>query len=628
VSFRYKFVFSFIIIEAFFVIIIVLYNSYSLQKQSNLLINEKAKTASIMFVEIIKTPLLVNDLATIDDAALSFSSIPNVLYVQVFNDHDIELSNAWSNKKVYEDNSLKRILIKKVNNKNITDGEPVEINNRLYLLFEEPITLDNEKLGRVLFVYDTTDSIKLIEKNTFVSYLLIFLELLISAIVASILGYRITYALNNLTDIANKIAQNKPVKLSNFNFKNDEIGRLYNEMKLMLQIITERTDELTKARSEAILASKSKSEFLAIMSHEIRTPLNGMIGSLNLVDTRNLSKKNSLYLDTSKESSEILLRVIDDILDYSKIEAGKFSLDQHVFSLEEFITSCINIYKSLIEKKGLTFEVEKINLTKDVYIRGDKIRIRQIISNYMSNALKFTSHGTIKITIEKKEKEDALLVSVSDTGIGIHESDIPVLFNDFSQLNTGSSRSFGGTGLGLSISKKLAILMNGNVFVKSVYGHGSVFSLILKKPFTTKEEFKKGVLELKNDNDSLQNDVIDAKVLLVEDNRTNQMITSTLLKNVGCSVNVTNNGVEAIEAIQKESFDIILMDCQMPIMDGFEATKQIRKAGINTPIIALTANAQESDKKTCLEVGMTDFLSKPFISYDLYQKISMYVNTS
>lgn len=616
-SFRYKFIFSFIAIEAFFVITIVLFNAYSLEKQSNHLINEKAKTASMMFAEIVKMPLLVNDLATLDDAVSSLSSMSDIAQIQVTNQQGNTLSDVINDNNGHFDESIQRQLTEKLSKGNF-NNETIQINGYSFLFFKEAILLDEEILGYVKFIYDITKSTQAIEYNSYVSYALIAIELLISALVAMLLGYRITKALNNLSHVASKIARDEAVTVPNYKENSDEIGQLYQQMKVMQKNITERSADLKQARQKALVASKAKSEFLAVMSHEIRTPLNGMMGALHLINSKQLPEQDAKYLDTVRSSSEILLTIINDILDYSKIEAGKFSLDQHTISIEKLIDSIDNSYRSLIEKKGFEFIIERRNI-KDIYIQGDEIRIKQILNNYLNNAIKFTERGNITLIIEKQPM-GTLYFSVIDTGIGIHEEDIPNLFKDFSQLNTGANRKFGGTGLGLAISKNLALLMNGNTHVKSQFGKGSTFSVSLNLPFVSKEVFEKEKRNLaKKEND--KDNKLNLNILLAEDNKTNQMIAAKLLERVGCKVTIANNGVECIEQLNTGNFNIILMDCQMPIMDGYEATMAIRKSGNDIPIIALTANAQKSDKAACLLSGMSDFVSKPFKPNTLYQKI-------
>ncbi|MGV6808779.1 MAG: response regulator [bacterium] len=619
-SFRYKFILSFIIIEAIFVTMIVVFNVSSLQHQSNTLINQNTQTISKMFAEIVKSPLLKNDLASLDDLTLRLAAMNNVIYIEVLDELRNSLSTA-TNRQINSqsfDEPLNEVLKKALKYQH---HEVLTINDKHFLLFEKEIVVDllgDSTLGYLHFVYDITDSLSTIENNIWGSVAIIALELLFSALIASLIGFRVTKALDNLTQVAHKIAKDEKVAIPPYKDNGDEISQLSKAMQVMQHNIHERTQALSEAQQSALKASKAKSEFLAVMSHEIRTPLNGMIGSLNLIDTKQLPARDAEYINMIRASSDILIAVINDILDYSKIEAGKFSLDKHVLSVHKILSEVEEFYRSLVENKGLKFIVEKHQID-GLYIQGDAIRIKQILNNYLNNALKFTANGSITL-IAKKLANNEIYFAVVDTGIGINQSDLPNLFKDFAQLNTGSNRKFGGTGLGLAISRKLAHLMNGTTAVDSEYGKGSTFSVTLKLPIASQKIYEQENQKIDQTKAAVKSRLA-IDVLLVEDNRTNQMIASRLLEKAGCHVVIANNGVESIEQLKHNAFDIILMDCQMPIMDGYEASLAIRKSGNPIPIIALTANAQQADREACLNAGMTDFLSKPFKPDVLYQKI-------
>lgn len=390
-------------------------------------------------------------------------------------------------------------------------------------------------------------------------------------------------------------------------------------------IVAIRTRRLEEARLAEKHANEAKSEFLAVMSHEIRTPLNGMIGTLNLIDNNNLNSEEKRYLATAKQSSDLLLTVINDILDYSKIESGKFSLDKSSVDLCELIDSAEMMYKPLIKEKGLSFKQDVSELDQR-WVMGDATRISQIINNYMNNALKFTKSGSITLQVASN-KSGGTTFSVIDTGLGIKQEDLSLLFQDFSQIHTGSKRSFGGTGLGLVICKKLANLMGGSVNVKSTYQQGSTFSATLKLPAITEAQFLADNHSIK-DASQAKIDALNGHILLVEDNKVNQLVAQKLLEKAGHTVTIANDGRECLDLLDKESFDLVLMDCHMPIMDGYEATREIRQRGLKIPIIALTANAQASDRKECIEAGMDEFISKPFKPEELNLKMAGFLKSS
>lgn len=384
--------------------------------------------------------------------------------------------------------------------------------------------------------------------------------------------------------------------------------------------VATRTAKLEEATQEAILANNAKSDFLATMSHEIRTPLNGVIGTLNLIEHENLSTENKKLVHTAKESSELLLTIISDILDYSKIEAGKFELINQPFSVDQLINSVESTFMPLTNAKGIAFEVNKEGVHLP-YIKGDRIRISQILNNYLNNALKFTSQG--KITLNVTTDDTGLLcLSVTDTGIGISAENVSKLFKDFSQVNTGASRRFQGTGLGLAICKKLAELMGGSVSVISEPEKGSTFSAQLQLEPANESEFLKE-LEITESVETFGVSHDQINLLLVEDNLVNQMVAKKILEKEQYRVTIANNGKECLEKFDSQElpFDLVLMDCQMPIMDGFEASRQLRLRNVEVPIIALTANAQASDKDACYESGMSDFISKPFKPENLIEVI-------
>ena len=618
-SFRYKFILSFILIEAFFILLIVVYNTSSLKETSEKLVAQKIDAATEIFVEIVKTPLLVNDLATLDDAAANFTAIPSIAAVRVLGISGDTLSERINQSESFSSEQMQKQLPIFMGVSKAGDG--LEIEGRNFTRFSREVSIDDEKLGEIRFIYDISESMQTVRKSTSVTYSLAAFALLISTLIAVVLGYRITKQLNSLTETANEIAHDNPVVIPTYNYTGDEINRLFGAMKTMQQKIVDRTQEMTAARSRALVASKAKSEFLAVMSHEIRTPLNGMIGSLNLMDQEKLTEEDVEHLDTVRKSSGLLTTIINDILDYSKIEAGRFSLDSHVVDLEELVKEIEQFYRPIASEKGLVLGVELANVEQR-YVRGDSIRIKQILNNYLNNALKFTSQGRLDLKLEQLPNGQTKF-SVTDTGIGINPEDMSELFTDFSQVNTGANRSFGGTGLGLAISKRLAVLMGGDVGVESVFGEGSCFWATLDLATSSREAYEQQNLS-DQINDESNTDGMNSRVLLVEDNKVNQAVARKLLEKQGCKVTIANHGVEALDALHSGSFDLILMDCQMPIMDGFEATRKIRQSGNAIPIIALTANAQNSDRDACIQAGMNDFMSKPFDPRRLYALINRY----
>ncbi len=389
-------------------------------------------------------------------------------------------------------------------------------------------------------------------------------------------------------------------------------------------------ERLVSEKVEAEESNKAKSEFLAHMSHEIRTPLTAISGIAEIFEKKKdtLDEKQQRLVHTLLSSTSSLKDLINDVLDFSKIESGELELDQHHFDLDEVFENVISMMSLKASEKGISFVFDYQTLKgQDFY--GDAKRIRQILINLVNNAIKFTDKGgvTIFADIEEREDSDFLRIDVADTGIGISPENFDLIFERFKQADSSVSRRFGGTGLGLPISRNLAQLMGGDIFLSSEAGKGSTFSLLL--PMTmAKKTGEKQILE----NDKKLNDKIRAalkgedKILVVEDYEGNVVVLSYLLEELGMTYDVAGTGIDAVKLWNQNHYDIILMDIQMPEMDGFTATKEIRvlekqKNLGRTPIIGMTAHALVGDKDKCLEAGMDAYLPKPIVETDLKKEI-------
>lgn len=408
----------------------------------------------------------------------------------------------------------------------------------------------------------------------------------------------------------NKAAEGKSISLSGFFIDIDEAKR--NE------------EALEKAKFEAEQANKAKSEFLATMSHELRTPMNGVLGMAQILEDTELTTQQRESVEIILRSGNGLLAIINDVLDLSKLDAEQLVLESRGFNLEQLGVDVLNMFIAEGKRKNLQIELDYPEHCPRNFV-GDAMRLQQILINLLGNAVKFTSKGSVRLIVicqALANQRVELTLSVQDTGIGIAAENMATLFDPFIQADQSTTRKFGGTGLGLSVSKKLVQLMAGDIGVESELGKGTRLWIRLTLPLADGRVIPENLnLILVGDSKLI------GKILLVEDDNTNQLVALRILRKMGLEVELAEDGQQAVMACQRGRYDLILMDCRMPVMDGYEATELIRKqqSGLQIPIIALTANSSPEDRKRCLDMGMSDVITKPFKKQDLFNCLKQWL---
>jgi signal transduction histidine kinase/CheY-like chemotaxis protein/HPt (histidine-containing phosphotransfer) domain-containing protein len=420
--------------------------------------------------------------------------------------------------------------------------------------------------------------------------------------------------INNIKDAIRTISPEQEIN-------DDDILRIG---EILTNTVKERKEfekQLEEARQNAEQSLETRKLFLANISHEIRTPINAISGMSGILADTEISETQKQYVKAIQSSSKSLMVIVNDILDMSKLESEKFSAEFIPFDIQSIIDPLYTSYLLKTDEKGIAFSIEyPDNMPKWVF--GDPTRLGQILNNLISNAIKFTDNGkvSLKITFKKKEKANEFCFVVTDTGIGIDQEKLKTIFEFFSQEDNTITRRFGGTGLGLAISKSIAELLGGEIKVSSEKNVGSRFEFCLSMPEAseqTKNEAK------------VQTDLSGKDILIVEDNELNRFLAVTILKKWNANIHIAENGQEAVDAMKTKEIDLILMDIQMPVMDGVAASIAIRKElKSNVPIIALTANALESEKEKCWQAGMNEYITKPYNPEFLREKILLLTNSN
>ncbi|MBN2513726.1 MAG: response regulator [Sedimentisphaerales bacterium] len=522
------------------------------------------------------------------------------------------------------------------------------------LVIQKNIVLDGDIIGHLTLSSDLQPLKTNLRRNTMIVTGVIGLGLMIGYLLSSRLERLISQPILALTGVAKEVTYRKDYSVRAVKYYNDEVGVLIDTFNQMLgqiqkemtdrmqaeaelrkhrdhleEMVSERTSELKLSNQrlkvsveranlmakQATQANKAKSEFLANMSHEIRTPMNAILGFGELLRDEPMSEEQKSYVDTILSSGNNLLQIINDILDFSKIEAGKLSTEKVDFSLTQMLEEMESLFRPMCDRKNLDFDILCCSELPEI-MRTDPVRLRQCLVNLINNAIKFTEQGHVYLNVglETINQVRHIRFDIEDTGIGIPKDKQMLIFEAFTQADGSHTRKFGGTGLGLTITRQLVELLGGRISLRSNEGRGTLFTIQMPLGIDLDGQpaaLRPRALEISPSDSTNSFMQIKGRLLVAEDAHANQTLIRIMLQKMGLEVTLANNGQEALEKISNGQYDLVLMDMQMPVMNGYDAARHIKAMGIHIPVIALTAHAMKGDEEKCRQAGCDDYLTKP-----------------
>lgn len=569
--------------------------------------NERAKSISDLLAFNLQAPLAFGDVDSANQILESLELLSDVRGARIYDSED-SLFSTWG------DPSLQ--------SKTWFIGIPVES------VIRSNVSMGDETLGRIALTF----SLRPIHAEhlyiSFAALALWFIGLLIAVLLSRTLNRRVTQPLNDLDKFMTRAAQAESYNERVSYGRNDELGHVVGALNNLLARVEDRDnrlseiiEELTKARDAAEASAQAKTSFLANMSHEVRTPMNGIVGLIDLVKLEGLNARQEAWMASMGRSADALLTIIDDILDFTRIEAGKLEIRPSVFELEPCISGVKALFTDQIQRRGIEFNIE-ISDQAPAFLVADQGRVRQILVNLIGNAFKFTEEGHITLVATATSDESRIRFEVIDTGIGIDAAQHDLVFSRFQQIDTGLTRRYGGAGLGLSICSQLVSLMGGDIGFESTPNEGSRFWFEIPLETLSRDEVEDltannetNVAAIDSPAFTEANDKPPLTVLVAEDSEVNQFIVTELLKKLGVEVTVVGDGQQAVDAVEETVYDVILMDISMPVKDGLAATREILINAANTDwepyIIGLSAHAMAGDKERAMSEGMREYLTKP-----------------